>query len=95
MDLSKPVSRRNILKKSAAGLAIGAAVAVPGIVLLQSDDEAPTSQASDMPAGDLQSPLVAYVHDAANGEVVVMVGENQTIIQDPRLVSRLVAAVEV
>jgi hypothetical protein len=95
MDLSKPVSRRNILKTSAAGLAIGAAVAVPGVVLLQSDDDEPASQASDMPASDLQSPLVAYVQDAATGEVVVMVGETQTIINDPRLVSRLVAAAEV
>jgi glutathione synthase/RimK-type ligase-like ATP-grasp enzyme len=42
-------------------------------------------------AQDLGAPIVAYVTDAAMGEVVVMVGDSEVVRRDTALVARLTA----
>jgi hypothetical protein len=42
-------------------------------------------------AQDLGGPIVAYVTDPANGEVVVMVGASEVVRRDAALVARLMA----
>lgn len=42
-------------------------------------------------AQDLGAPVVAYVTDAANGTVVVMVGDSEVVRRDAALVARLSA----
>jgi 3-hydroxyisobutyrate dehydrogenase-like beta-hydroxyacid dehydrogenase len=42
-------------------------------------------------AQDLGAPIVAYVTDAAKGEVVVMVGASEVVRRDAALVARLTA----
>ena len=93
MDLSGKVGRRDLLKRSAIGLAaIGAAAAIPAVVLtMDSDDE--DAQANVAPPSDVKGPLVAYVQDAATGDVLVMAGESEFVINDPRLVAKLAGAV--
>lgn len=36
-----------------------------------------------------QGPVLAYVHDASKGEVVVMRGETEVVVHDPALVRSL------
>jgi hypothetical protein len=95
----KEVSRRNLLKAVAGIGAAGAVVGVPGMVFFARGDEAARTapvQGEAMtpadPAG-FGSPLVAYVKDAASGEVVVMFGVEEIVVKDPQLVARLVGAV--
>ncbi|MBI1884905.1 MAG: hypothetical protein HYS09_01075 [Chloroflexi bacterium] len=54
-----------------------------------------TATRSDEPGGGLSAPLVAYVRDAARGEVVFMVGTKEVVRKDPGLVSHLVRCCEV
>jgi hypothetical protein len=42
-------------------------------------------------AQDLGGPIVAYVADAARGEVVVMAGDSEVVRRDAALVARLTA----
>jgi hypothetical protein len=92
MDLGKRIPRRSLLKKSAVGLAVaGAAVAVPAVVFKATEDD--DAQAT-MPDGSSQfdQPLVAYIHDASKGEVAIMYGTHEVVIQDPKLVARIIEA---
>jgi hypothetical protein len=97
MDLSKKLPRRDLLKKSALGLAaVGAATAVPALVFaVDSNSPAQTGSAGETAAFEGAGPLVAYVHDAAKGEVVIMTGVNEVIVNDPQLVARLMGTIGV
>jgi hypothetical protein len=93
MDLSKKLPRRDLLKRSALGLAaVGAATAVPALVFAVDSN---SSDQPDVAAIEGAGPLVAYVHDAARGEVVIMTGVNEVIVNDPQLVARLMGAIGV
>jgi len=82
-------SRRSFLKKAAVGAGVvGAAVAVPAVVM---------SGASILPSGDQREVidsmgsghLVAYVRNASSGEIVVMMGDREVRFRDFGLVSSL------
>ena len=95
------ISRRNLIK-AAAGLGAGAAVGLPAMVFLTNGVAGPPagSKASASASGDgtgvrFDQPLVAYVRDAAAGEVVVMFGASETVITDRQLVARLVGVAQV
>jgi len=77
------MKRRALLTKVAAGTAaIGlAATAI-------STEKVERLRAA---AQDLGAPIVAYVTDAAKGEVVVMVGDSEVVRRDAALVARLSA----
>src|SRR4051812_26642518 len=92
------VSRRNVLKAAAAGAVVG----IPAVVFmannLGSDDSASTAATTAYGAnvGTIQTkqPVVAYVRDAAKGEVVVMSGVSEVVITDKKLVAQLLGVVE-
>lgn len=85
-------TRRGFLKIAGAGAAVGAAVAATAVV--RSGDPATTTAAGGtaaLPRG-ASGPLVAYVRDVRAGEVSVLVGETEVVVQDKELVARLAAA---
>jgi hypothetical protein len=75
-------TRRGFLALSATGVATGAAVVVTPSALA-ADTEAAGN------ASTASGPFVAYVHDAARGEVTIMRGEREVVVRDPALVRRL------
>jgi hypothetical protein len=90
------LNRRSFLQNS-GGMATGLAViAVPPAALAL----ASPAVAKDFglgkvvhPEGDVPSePVMAYVHDAAKGEVTVMAGTTEKTYRDPVLVKRLLDA---
>src|SRR2546428_5127694 len=78
------MSRRSFLQKTAVGAAaVGAMSAAPTILKMTENVQA------SPPAGDLNSPVMAYVKDAATGTVVVMWGTQEIVTRDPGLANRL------
>jgi len=86
----KKMSRRDVLSASA-----GAMVAVPMAALLEPGSAAAHAAASD--AHDRLSvtdgqPVMFCVHNAKSGEVSILHGDEEVIIHDRRLVSRILQA---
>ena len=83
------VNRRKFLLASGAAAAGGAVAVTPKLVESLSDKPGeiapPTSAAPS-------EPVMAYVHDAARGEVTVMSGTGESTYRDPALVKRLMDA---
>jgi hypothetical protein len=77
-------SRRGFIALSATGLA--AAAAAPSAFAADSAAE-PADNGDTGAAGS--GPVVAYVHDAAHGQVSVMRGEHEVVVHDPALVRTL------
>ena len=86
------LSRRRFLKGTAVGLgAAGLIAAAPAWMVATSGDT--TSQAeSNEDASTPSGSLVAYVRDAAKGEVVILSGTTEVVRKDRTLVARLVSA---
>lgn len=83
------VTRLSFLKASAGAAAGAAAVGVPAAAVLS--DQKPgvvTEPSSPNPP----EPVMAYVRDAARGEVTVMRGTSETTYRDRRLAKRLLDA---
>jgi hypothetical protein len=87
------ISRRSLIATS-AGVATTAAVTVVGpttAVAMGLADKAPVPVAK--PASAIPAhPVIAYVHDAARGEVTVVSGKVERTYRDAALVKRLLAA---
>lgn len=71
-------TRRGFLALSAMGVV--AVAAAPSALAAR-----PTPEATDA-TSTASGPVVAYVHDAARGEVSVMRGEREVVVHDPALV---------
>jgi hypothetical protein len=91
------LSRRSFIKAS-AGVATGATVlGVPAAAVLGAPAAAAALEGGAdavevAPAtADPAEPVMAYVHDAAKGEVTVLAGTQQATYRDPALVKRLLA----
>jgi hypothetical protein len=85
-------SRRGILKKAAVGTAAVGVLAVATSKVAW-DVQPGTSNGNSLSASAMpapSTPIVAYVHDAAKGEVAIMIGSQEIIRHDPALVSYLV-----
>jgi secreted PhoX family phosphatase len=87
------ISRRDVLRTSAAA----AAVAVPFSAL--ASPASAGASAADLSAGEVEAelavisgPVMFYVHDAAKGEVAILHGEEEVIVNDRRLVARIMRA---
>lgn len=77
------MKRRALLTKAAAGTAaIGLAATAISTEKVERLRDA---------AQDLGAPIVAYVTDPAQSEVVVMVGDSEVVRRDAALVARLTA----
>ena len=85
------VSRRKFLLSTGAVATSAAAVAAPKLIetLGSGADQAPVVNPSHPAPSE---PVMAYVHDAASGEVTVMSGTLETTYRDPALVKRLLRA---
>jgi hypothetical protein len=87
------LSRRSFIHAS-AGVATGAVIAgTPAALVLdqQSGDVQPSVITPSSPAP--REPVMAFVRDAARGEVTILSGVTETTYHDPALVKRLLAAV--
>ena len=88
-------SRRTFLKRAAAALtAVGVLVTTPVWMLKSSRGDAASARPGKGEAA-LSEPLVAYVRNAARGEVVLLVGTKEVVRRDPELASLLVRCCEV
>ena len=89
------LSRRSFLRKGSAGVAAGA-LAAAGLANAASAAERHTpaeTDAADASTGSTShEPIVAYVRDAAEAEVRILVGEREVVHRDPALVRRIVRA---
>ena len=74
-------TRRGFLALTGTGVA--AAAVAPSALAAGSSGPSPTTDAAS------SGRMVAYVHDAATGEVAVMVGEREVIVRDRALVAQL------
>ena len=89
-------SRRSFLRSS-GGYAAGVAgvIAVPAAVLLEVEADAavPAPKVVANPTSPVpDGPVMAYVHDAKKGTVVIMSGTTERTVQDHDLVQRLLHA---
>jgi hypothetical protein len=84
------LSRSSFLKT--AGLATGAAL-VGGVPAATGASEA-APELVVQPSAVPPEPLVAYVRDAAKGEVTIVSGLNETTFKDPALVKRMTKAAQ-
>jgi hypothetical protein len=84
-------SRRSLIVTS-AGVAttVAVSVAAPAAIAVARADvpAVPVVPTTAVPA----NPIVAYVHDAARGEVTVVSGAHERTFRDDALVKRLLAA---
>jgi hypothetical protein len=84
----KTVSRRRFLKTAAAGAAVAGVVAAAPNLL--------TAEVPNLFGGAPRAagePIVAYVADAATGEIVLLAGEREVRVRDLGMVSWLVGAI--
>ena len=80
-------SRRTLLKGVAAASGLAA---MPALGLISSDT-LPVAEAASV-APQIEGPLMAYIKDAAAGEVAFMVGTKEIVRRDPGLIRRLLGA---
>jgi len=89
------LNRRAFLRNS-AGLTTGAVIAATPFAAAAALDgppaEAPLGVAVEPTTAAPREPVMAYVRDAASGEVTVLAGTAETTYRDPALVRRLLAA---
>ncbi len=83
------VSRLSFLKASAGAAAGAAAIAVPAAAVLSEQKSGVVTEPS---SPNPSEPVMAYVRDAARGEVTVMHGTTETTYRDRTLVKRLMDA---
>jgi hypothetical protein len=91
-DGRRGVTRLSFIKSGAGALAGAATFAVPAAVAAAA---APPSEAGvkiDPATATPSEPVVAYVRDAARGEVTIVAGTSETTYRDRALVKRLMAA---
>lgn len=97
VDAEGDGSSRRAFLRSSGGYAAGAAtlVGVPAAVLPDSEADAAVvapkriaNPKTPVPDG----PVMAYVHDAKKGTVVIMSGTTERTVQDPALVAKLLHA---
>jgi len=87
----QPISRRSFVRNTSAGaglLAVGAAVGFE-VDRSHSESDKPVASAPVLPVKD---PVVAFVRDAAAGQVELYIGTKAVTIVDKQLAHRLVRA---
>lgn len=87
------IGRRSFLKRGALGVGVAGALAlIPGGLMLERiGGDGPEETASTLQPGDTDL-MVAYVRDAAAGEVVLMTGTEEVLVRDRVLVGKLLEA---
>jgi hypothetical protein len=92
-------SRRAFLRRGTLTAAVvGVAGSVPALsgMLSEGSSDAPAVESSAAEASGeaapLTEPLMAYVKDAGTGEISLFQGEQEVVVRDPALASRLLSA---
>lgn len=86
------IPRRSFIKMTAAGAAaVGLVSAVPSAFAggITGGTEQPQTQIPISAGPGLTGPLVAFVRDTSKGEITIMSGEREFVVNDPALVTRL------
>ncbi|MHB8574869.1 MAG: hypothetical protein ACYDCQ_06000 [Dehalococcoidia bacterium] len=82
------VTRRRLLATSGMGAAaVSVLAATSGLRASQRHTATPTAQTRQ--SASTAAPSVVYIRDAAKGEVVLLLGTQEVIRTDPRLVAYL------
>lgn len=90
------LTRRKMLWTSSASVAAlgGVAALLAGVNRQTTHAAAPETSTSNsavqLPTSSASGPMVAYVSDVTKGEVRLMVGEKEFVVQDAALVSHMV-----
>lgn len=79
------LTRRGFIRSTSLGAVTVGMLAVPGLATVTEAAAAPVKRTSSAN----HEPLVAYIRDAANGEISLMIGEREVVIRDHDLVARL------
>ena len=93
LQARETIRRRLFLKRAALGVgATGLAIAMPGALMREAtgDGGEAASVAADLDMSGVL-PMVAYVRDAATGDVVIVAGTSEVEVRDRQLASRLMA----
>ncbi len=90
------IARRRFLKQTSigvatVGVAAGVFTAAPRLAAMAAPSTVSTVDSSLASASE---PVMAYVSNAAKGELHVMAGLKEIVIRDPELVTRLLASVK-
>jgi len=95
----QPLTRRGFLAGTAAGVAAaGVAVVLPGGAASAATRAGALAGGGLLPSmaetadESLGEPVIAHIRDLSSGEIVLFRGENETIVHDRRLASRLASA---
>jgi anaerobic selenocysteine-containing dehydrogenase len=83
------LSRRSFVKVAGAATGAAAIAAAPSLARAATEQDA---QPIDPTAGVPKEPLVAYVRDAARGEITVASGTQESTYRDRALVAKLLKA---
>ena len=82
------IGRRSFLKRAALGA--GALALIPGRLMLERiEDDGGLEATTSTLQPDTDNLMVAYVRDAAAGEVVLMTGTQELVMTDRVLVAKL------
>jgi hypothetical protein len=85
-------SRRSLIASSAGAVTTVAVTTIAPAAALAHD--VPATPVAPPATPVPTNPVVAYVHDAARGEVTVLAGSAERTFRDPVLVKRLLAAAD-
>ena len=84
------LTRRSFFKQTSAGaVTLGALAGAPTLAAA----ELPNLVEDEQSLANFSQSLVAYIRDAATGEVGLMVGSREIVFHDPSLVARLLRAI--
>src|SRR5579875_1744809 len=89
------LSRRTFLTRGSLAVVVGSAAAVPGLgsLLAEAPEDSPEVESgltdAEAEAAADSGPVVAHVSDLRSGEISLYQGENEVVIKDPALATRL------
>lgn len=90
------ITRRKLLVTTSTGaVAVGGAAALftglhyDGSKASAASAVAETTDAAQLPTSSSMGPLVAYVSDVTKGELHIMFGQQEVVIQNPALIRQL------
>ncbi len=97
--MAKMTRRKLLVTTSTGAVAVGGAAALftglhyDGSKASAASAVAETTDATLLPASSSMGPLAAYVGDVTKGEVHIMLGQQEIIIQNPALVRQILNSV--
>jgi anaerobic selenocysteine-containing dehydrogenase len=91
------LSRREFIKRSSAGVAVGALAIGSGATIanaVAANAAEMSTSGTNAASAETSEPIVAYVRKGAHGEVRLMVGEQEVVHRDADLARRIIRAAD-